>query len=755
MIQTSAIFDTGGTIELGDGVARLDFNGHDLANLIGQSVSENSLAIGRVDNFTTSVSLFVDSSVVLADIFVSDLLFIDTVESESLTGSTGDVLQTMLSDSQASEIRAATAVFVSDSSVQLTNTFFEQLAVDATRNVGGLIDPFVRNAAIGSTFTGSIDAGVFADPTAETLLLGGDPNAPVNGVSNVGQAFINSGFVSNNNEFVNPGRVGAIAVNGLDLELAAFDSLGLSALQMQDVTQLGNAATSLGDFYIETTAERNLDALANVEVISALSNITAVAGQDLGLADDAQFMRMELGELVGLVNQIQGGFSEDGFVLNDPRSVIDAPGDAAFSDLLSQLDSAVGFQDFQFFFGNSGERSFNLIVGWFVDFVSPSQAIDPVFQQTLLQEMSQSSSAFLLNDFGNFGQEVSAFSIGLGSQTVGAEIPLQLTNGTQFNQPFFGDQSFLLSQVFLTNDARINLFSEGGSTDLNFTQEILPTRTVVENPSPIVVATPEFAVPETIGALPEPANFFVNLIQDAESAPISTEQPPETYFLIRYTADDDGVFEESFKWDDANDDPDAIRAAIEGAQLYDDEGYWPETDDDEEGGWFEKVKNEGKVKPGLYFIFEFQEGQLIPEPVDAPVDRTDIENLIEPESGEQQSEESSNSESQGDVSSLWHFEDVIPQEQDAATSQLTLTAMPVDGNNLDGTIVEAEPQKFSTETRRAMLGSSLLLAQSIFDSRRQNNPVVEAVSDKRQTGGKRNLFSRASRLLRRRTRNQS
>ena len=754
VIQTSASFDTEGTIELGDGVARLDFNGHDVANLIGQSVSENSLTIGRANNFTTSVSLYVDSSVVLGDIFVSDLLFIDTVESESLAGSTGDILQTMISDSRNSEIWATNAVFVSNASVQLTNTFFERLAIDATRSVSGLIDPFARNVAIGSTFTGSIDAGVFANTAAETSLLGGDPNSPINGVFNVGQAFQDSGFVSNNNQFVNPDRVGAITVNGLDLELASFDSIGLSALQMQDATQLSNAATSLGDVYVETHSERNLDALANVEVMSGLSNITVVAGEELVLADGAQFERMDLGELVGSVNQLQGGFSEDGFVLVDPRSVIDAPGDAAFSDLLSQLDSAVGFHDFQFYFGDPGERSFNLIVGWFVDFVSPSQAIDPVFQQSLLQQMSQATSDFLLNDFSSFGQEVSAFSIGLNSQTVDAQTPLQLTNGSQFNQTFFGDRSFLLSQVFLTNDARINLFADGGSTDLNFTQEILPTRTVVENPSPIVVATPEFVVPETVGALPEAANFFVNLIQDAESAPISTEQQPETYFVIRYTADDDGVFEESFKWDDANDDPDAIRAAVEGAQLYDAEGFWPETSGEEEGGWFEKIKNEGKVKPGLYFIFEFQEGQLIPDPVDAPVDRTDIENLIEPDTGERQIDEISNGEPQEAVSSFWRFEDAFPVEQDVDASQPIVIANLLNGeNNLQDKIVEAEPQRFSVETRRAMLGSSLLFAQSILD--RQNSTALEAGVVDQPSSSKLNMFSRASRLLRRRTRHQS
>ena len=739
IIMTAAHFQVTGMIELGDGFATLDFADHDISNLLGQNVAPSSLTIGVAASPAHSASLFIDSSVILGDVFVSDRLFIDTIEGESLTSAAGDILQTMNSDLAPSSIFANDAIFVSRASVQLTNTYFDRLAIESSRFVSSAIDPFSQNTAIDSTFTGSIDADVFANDLTQTFLLAGDSNRPVNGVFNVGQRFIESGFELGNNEFVNSARIGAIIVNNSELNLVSFDSLDLSIDQLQDVVDPAVAARSLGDVYVETQNGHHLNVISDVSVTSGVSNITAIAGNSLTLSEGAEFSRSDAEGLIGRVNRLQSGFSHDAFIFDDPRSVIDAPGDAAFSDVNSQLDSAIGFQDFRFYFGNPGEKSFNLIIGWFVDFVTPSQAIDPAFQQTLVQQVTQTTAEFLLVDFANFGQPVSAYTIGLESQLLGAQQPLALTNGSQFDQLFFGDRSYLLSQAFLTNDARINLFEDGGTTDLNFTEEVLPTRTVVENPEPIVVATPTFEIPESVGALPQAAYAFVNLIQDPENPPIVTEQQPESFFLIRYTADDDGVFEESFKWSDANDDPDAIRAAIEDAQLFEGEdNYWPETSGEGEGGWFEKIKQENKVRPGLYFIFEVQEGQLIPEPVDAPVDRTDIENLLIPDEESTSDNDVSGWMDSGESNSnqLPRVTEILPEE----------SSVPTETNSL----VEKSNFRFSAKTRHALLGSSLLLAQSILI---RNQSEREAGGQTDLCFGK-NVFSRASRWARRQFRNQ-
>ena len=748
-IQSYANWIVDADILLGDGDARLEFTGQSISNLIGSKVSLNRLTIGASDWHAQNVSLYVDSTVILGDVFVSDLLFIDTIESDSGFESAGDILQSMASDNESTQIRAAKAAFVARASVQLTNTHFEQLAIES-HSVSQLIDPFVRNIAIGSTFTGSIDSNVFNNESAPTFLLGGDPAVPLNGVQDVDQDFLQAGFFANNNQFVNPNRVGAITVNGLELDLVSFDALGLNELQLENVLNSTAAATALGDIYVESEAGYDLNVMADVDTLSRLSNTTIIAGKDLTLADGAEFKRLNLGELIGLVNQLQIDFSLDAFIEVDPRSVIDAPGDLAFSDLNAQLDNAVGYQNFEFYFGNPGERSFNMIVGWFVDHVTPGQAVNAEFQKSLVQAMSDITEDFLLSDFSNFGQGISAYSIEFDSQLPSSLNPLGLTNGAQFDRLFFGDRSYLLSQIFLTNDAKINLFENAGSTDLNFSQEVLPTRTVVENPSPIMVSTPEFDVPESVGVSPQATNVFVNFIPDAESPPLTTDQQPESYFLIRYTADDDGVFEESFKWDDANDDPDAIRSIIEDAQLIDGgEEFWPETSGDDEGGWFEKIKNGNKVKPGLYFIFEVQEGQMIPDPVDAPVDRTDIENLVEPESA---------SETQGssdpDVSSLWRSEILERHVASNVDSLNTYQAIDFECEIDDPGPPEAPRSKFSAATQKAMLGSSLLLAQTLLH-RKPNQKGVSKFSPSVNPNSKSNVFSRASRILRRQNRNSS
>jgi hypothetical protein len=341
---------------------------------------------------------------------------------------------------------------------------------------------------------------------------------------------------------------------------------------------------------------------------------------------------------------------------------------------------------------------------------------------SLLNQLSDQTGDFLFADFANFGQGFSAYSLRLDSIVAGLDGPLSLTNTSRFDQAFFAQQSFLLSQIFITNDARINLFANHGQTDLNFSMEILPTRTVVQNPAVIVVAKPELNVPEALGAAPEPINNFVSLIQQPESRPLVTQQQPESFFQIRYTADDDGLFEEAFKWDDPNDDPDAIRAAIEGARLDDDDNAWPDTSEAKEGNWTERIKNQRLVKPGLYYIFEVQEGQEIPEPVDAPVDRSDLENLVEPDS---------ENGSQDPVDS--------PVDESAANG-----GRSSDHNSESKQLSSAGTGQFSAVTRRAMLASSLLYVRNQLENDVQTSSAAEwASSDDPAVS-----FTRSARLWR-------
>ena len=273
--------------------------------------------------------------------------------------------------------------------------------------------------------------------------------------------------------------------------------------------------------------------------------------------------------------------------------------------------------------------------------------------------------------------------------------------------------------MFVTNDARINLFADNGNTDLNFTQEVLPTRTVVQNPAVIVVEKPTIAIPATPAVAPQTSFNFVNLIQEPESPPLSTEPPPNSYFLVKYTADDDGIFEESFKWNDPNDDPDAIRSAIEKARLTNDISFWPDTES-QNGNWTEQIKEQNRVKPGLYYIFEVEEGQLVPEPVDAPVDRTDIENLVEP--GE-------NDTSQN--------QDAIPEQAVPDQQQISESTNQID-----------QAVKTKTGSQSPFLASTLLLGQILIQQTNDGDAPLQA-----ETTSGTNIFSRASRFRRRATKN--
>ena len=747
-IDTTAQLNVDGDIVLGDGNANLEFTNQTISDLIDNNASDNFVSINAAGNaanedgtdveFAQNVTLFVNSSIVLSDASVAETLFVDTTDSES---DTGDILQTWRTEETASLINASDAAFVAGASVQLTNVDFNRIAIETTQQVNEAIQSFELNSNIGSTFTGSLSPDVFLDPSAtEVVLRGNGPIVP--DVFNVEDQFVTNGFAANNNGFLTESNAGTIVIATGELELVSFDALQLISAQLQNVQNPGAAVTSLGDIYIETVDTGDLGISGNVEVISAASNITVVAGGDVAITDSAELLRSNGTVVVGVVNTLQGeSFQPDAFELGNPRSSAVAAGNAAFSDTNAQLDSVVGFQTFDLFFGNSGEQSFNLIVGFFLDSATPSQGLDADFQSSLINSQNDTTTDFLLADFENFGQSASAFSLRTESLVVDTVEPLELTNISQFEQAFFAQRSFLLSQLTLTNDANINLFADGGSQDLNFSQEVLPARTVVENPGVIVVPLPTFIIPEAVGAAPMANASFGNIVTEAESPPLTTEQIPLSYFQVKYTADDDGVFEEEFKWTDENDDPDAIRAAIEDGGLYDADGFWPETSDQEETNWTEKIKD-GKVKPGLYFIFEVQEGQLIPDPVDAPVDRTDLENLIQPSD----LDDASNPAGGLDAAESANLE---PQPNDEANVVNEFAST----NNLSSAENSGEDKmigrKFSKATEDAMLGGSLLLAQSVLksknsDSRDEDSRDTNSVLDNKPA----NYFSRANRIAR-------
>ena len=747
-IDTTAQLNVDGDIVLGDGNANLEFTNQTISDLIDNNASDNFVSINAAGNaanedgtdveFAQNVTLFVNSSIVLSDASVAETLFVDTTDSES---DTGDILQTWRTEETASLINASDAAFVAGASVQLTNVDFNRIAIETTQQVNEAIQSFELNSNIGSTFTGSLSPDVFLDPSAtEVVLRGNGPIVP--DVFNVEDQFVTNGFAANNNGFLTESNAGTIVIATGELELVSFDALQLISAQLQNVQNPGAAVTSLGDIYIETVDTGDLGISGNVEVISAASNITVVAGGDVAITDSAELIRSNGTVVVGVVNTLQGeSFQPDAFELGNPRSSAVTAGNAAFSDTNAQLDSVVGFQTFDLFFGNSGEQSFNLIVGFFLDSATPSQGLDADFQSSLINSQNDTTTDFLLADFENFGQSASAFSLRTESLVVDTVEPLELTNISQFEQAFFAQRSFLLSQLTLTNDANINLFADGGSQDLNFSQEVLPARTVVENPGVIVVPLPTFIIPEAVGAAPMANASFGNIVTEAESPPLTTEQIPLSYFQVKYTADDDGVFEEEFKWTDENDDPDAIRAAIEDGGLYDADGFWPETSDQEETNWTEKIKD-GKVKPGLYFIFEVQEGQLIPDPVDAPVDRTDLENLIQPSD----LDDASNPAGGLDAAESANLE---PQPNDEANVVNEFAST----NNLSSAENSGEDKmigrKFSKATEDAMLGGSLLLAQSVLksknsDSRDEDSRDTNSVLDNKPA----NYFSRANRIAR-------
>ena len=132
IIGGSADFNVAGDIELGDAQAVLAFTGQTIGDLLSNTVADSFVQISAAGNAansdgsdilaTQNVSLFVDSTIILADTAVANLLFIDTIEAANNEFSIGDILQSQLSNTDQSLIDSTQAAFVSGASVQLTNT---------------------------------------------------------------------------------------------------------------------------------------------------------------------------------------------------------------------------------------------------------------------------------------------------------------------------------------------------------------------------------------------------------------------------------------------------------------------------------------------------------------------------------------------------------------------------------------------------------------------------------------------------------
>ena len=420
----------------------------------------------------------------------------------------------------------------------------------------------------------------------------------------VNTEFSQSDFAAGNHEFLNTSDVGVIVGNVSELDVTTVNGV--------------SGVVSTGDVYIETTAGNDLNVLEDVLVIDPNSNITLIAGETFTL--DAELRRSNAAVINTIATELE---------LINPRTVTQF-GNEVFSDTQAQVDPTVGFATFDFEVGNPGEFSFNVIVGWLIGGIDDIDSIQADVQQGLGQEPFFTTGQFLLSDptpdgqpsmlvisdFDGFEETVDAFAL---RQSAGL---FSLQNIDQFDSELLATRGFLLSQIYVTNDAKINIFQDAGNFDLNFATDVIATRTVVENPGIIQVARPVFDIPSPPDAIDGAESGVIALVSYDGSDPIATREQPESYFLVKFTEDDDGVFEEEFRWN-GDEDPDAIRAIIEDAPL--EFENWPDTAG-EGGNWTDRIRSDS-AKPGLYFIYEVQEGEELPQPVDEPIDRTDLESL--------------------------------------------------------------------------------------------------------------------------------
>ncbi len=541
----------------------LFFTDHSHATLVANVASPEFLEVQA-----RNATLFVDSTVILSDSTLNGTLFVNA---------TGHILQT------PSLISAPNAAFVAGQSIQFSNTEFTNVAAESgasaalIRSIRDAVTTIIiagnvvaLNPNIGNTFTGHLD-NYF------------DPND----------------FSPDNHDFVNENAVGVLL----------FDQTAITVTNVFDPATFAsvNGITAVGDVHVETDIG-NIDIREDIIVLDTNSNITIAAAANVNLLNGASLRRFD-GALLQAVVNTTAPFLQ----LTNPRSFLDVAF-AAFGDSKAQVNPFIGIQDFQFDFGSLGEQSFNVIVGWFVDVV--------VFDGVNAAELAQLTDIFQLLNANNFlhinnGRDADGFALGVAGTA-------SLENLEPFEFSVLVDNSRLLSQFFLTNDSQINLFANAQNAatiqDLNFTLELLPTQAGEPFAPEPNVERPQFSIPDVPVSVPTPLSPFTSPLLTPEEAPIALGRQPESYYLIRYSEDDDGVYEHEFRWT-GEENPESIRSLLEGAALSDDQQDWDENSKDTTN----KIKL-GRLRPGIYYIFEVLEGQELQQAVDEPINRTDIEN---------------------------------------------------------------------------------------------------------------------------------
>ena len=132
---------------------------------------------------------------------------------------------------------------------------------------------------------------------------------------------------------------------------------------------------------------------------------------------------------------------------------------------------------------------------------------------------------------------------------------------------------------------------------------------------------------------------------------------------------------------------------------------------------------------------------MVPEPVDAPIDRTDLENLVDPDS----SDADSAMLFPFDAASFGELADVITvnlySDTDAVAEVATTENPP------EAPIEESQQHRFGKSTQEAMLGSSLLICQLSMRGQQLKDQAASISADDS------NIFSRTARLVRKALRN--
>ena len=523
-------------------------------------------------------------------------------------------------------------------------------------------------------------------------------------------SFVTANELYNDNfaTYVNTGSLGIAIVN----EGNFVNMAGVSAGS-------GTISASTGDVYIETQASGTLTIREDVSVASPARNITLFAGGDYSIVNGAQLTR---GAAAGVF------FTNTTFVdvLNE---FANSPVNPATNSQIVDLAYG-GFQGFDV------EREFDVNVFWGIK-GQVDVTVNVDFNGLNAALLSQIMGHVTTQEFDVFyDRNISTLSDVLSSDAAGD----QFSNVFQDLFPEFAN----IAMVF--NDAQINVFENASSDliDLNVAaQDFRGTNLDALPVLPVVAPPPEVPV-FNVSVTPPSAIDPINDVEViTEEAPIQTGRQPESFYLVRFSEDNDGTYEGQFEWI-GDEDIEAIRTKLESAQLIEGSEDWTAED-------WERALKEGKIKPGLYYLFEVQEGDTSEQPVDEIIDRTDIENVVDSETDPEANDANQNPSS----------EDESPADQELDPAQAPQDGLPEDGeaqaDQDDASVSETKPlvpfaqeqanHRFSPTTNRMLLGSSLLLACSTRASNRsQERETIEKIN--RLANEEESFFSRSARLKR-------